>query len=385
MSAAAPSRALARLDAAIAAARHPMEQACLQAERAGLLARQGRFEPAQAALDALRAQPDLLHHPVIAAWLCLAEGLLGFFRGMGPAARDRIRRAHALSSAVRTRPLIALSAAWLAQAEFSAGDFHAMTRHVTEALQEADDQQQAARACACLVAAQAYHWAGRLDLAQPFYERARQHALNQGDEATIGALLIHRAWISGQHVVLASLLGAPAGADPDSVRQALLSADSAGSFEEHVGKRSQRSVVPLLKARLRALQGDFADALGLYEANLQAGVNDGLAPLKPVFLADMAWCRLQLGRIEEARSGACAAQAGLGADSVHDTRALGHLRLSRVWAGLGDASVSELHAAHGGAAAQALREQQQAVAAQLGTALSQVPGLAGAGPGRRTR
>jgi hypothetical protein len=40
------SRLLARLDAAIPAASSPVEAACLQAERAGLLARLGRFNEA---------------------------------------------------------------------------------------------------------------------------------------------------------------------------------------------------------------------------------------------------------------------------------------------------------------------------------------------------
>ena len=50
------SRLLARLDAAIAAAANPIEAQCLRAERAGLLARQGQLEAAQAVIDELKTQ-----------------------------------------------------------------------------------------------------------------------------------------------------------------------------------------------------------------------------------------------------------------------------------------------------------------------------------------
>ena len=68
------SRALARLDAAIAAAAHPIEARCLRAERAGLLARQGQIDPARAAVDELTTQLAWQPSPALRGWLALADG-----------------------------------------------------------------------------------------------------------------------------------------------------------------------------------------------------------------------------------------------------------------------------------------------------------------------
>ena len=67
------SRLLRRLDAAIHHCVHPVEQACLKAERAALLARLGHVAAAREAIAGLHAQFDLQPQPPVSAWLALAE------------------------------------------------------------------------------------------------------------------------------------------------------------------------------------------------------------------------------------------------------------------------------------------------------------------------
>src|SRR5262245_26004516 len=124
------SRLLTRLDAAIASARDPMQAACASAERAALLARLGRVDEAVNELAKLRAQPASAHSPALAVWLCLADGMVEHFRNQSPLARDRIHRAYALAVAARLRPLIALSAAWLAHTDYVNNDLPGLARHV---------------------------------------------------------------------------------------------------------------------------------------------------------------------------------------------------------------------------------------------------------------
>jgi hypothetical protein len=147
------SRALQRLDAAIAAAGDPASAACLRAERAGLLARMGDIDGARAVLGELRAQHERVPQPSLAAWLSLIDGLVDHFDAVGGQARARIARAHALAAAARDRPLLALSAAWLAFMDYVNGDLPGVARHVTEALQEAAADHHAARSRACVVVA----------------------------------------------------------------------------------------------------------------------------------------------------------------------------------------------------------------------------------------
>ena len=83
------SRALARLDAAIASATDPNDATCRRAERAALLARHGHLEQARAELDALPHDEP----PRVAAWLALAEGLVRYFNDLDASARERVHAA----------------------------------------------------------------------------------------------------------------------------------------------------------------------------------------------------------------------------------------------------------------------------------------------------
>jgi hypothetical protein len=168
-----------------------LQNTCLRAERAALLARQGLLDEARAELASIHGRYDGRPNAVVSAWTSLAEGLVIYFENLGDAARDKIMRSLALSEAIRAKSILALSAAWLAQMDFSRLDFEPMVQHLSVALRTAGSSQHSALSRASLVVAQAYHWAERLDLALPWYGRARQHASTEGDESTINALMQH--------------------------------------------------------------------------------------------------------------------------------------------------------------------------------------------------
>lgn len=372
-----PSRALLRLDAAISSTSNPVEASCLRAERAGWLGRQGQFDVARSALLELRATEQAhVTHPAVAAWICLAEGLIEHHSHFAVGARDRIRRAYALSAAARLRPLIALSAAWVSHLDYLYGDLPGLTRHVAEALQEAADDHHAARSRASLVVAGAYHWSGRLDLAQPWYVKARHHAMAEGDQISISATMFNRAWIAGNQARVAALFGAEQGAlDASQLRQLVLAAESSGHFDEHVGKTSQRSMMQLMRAQLSMLKGQHAEALERYEQQVPQAVDEGMTYMLPVFRADTAWCHAQLGDLNAARRDAQIAIGAFSDDCEEEDRALAHGRLSAVWHVLGEVGLAEVHDAHARQAMSELRAKQARLIDLLDSALAQVPGL----------
>jgi len=370
------NRALAQLDSALAAERDPVRLACLRAERAGLWARHGHLEQARAELADLHARQQRHASPTLGAWLCLAEGLVDHFRDLDPKARDRMMRAHALSSAARVRPLIALSAAWLAHMDYVQHDLPAMGRHVAEALQEAAPDHHSARARACIVVAQAYHYGGRLDLAQPWYQRTREHATALGDQATLSALMHNRAWLSGNQARMASIFEpAASSADSEHVRHILLSAESTGYFDARLGTASLGSLVPTLRAQLLVVQGEHAKALALYEEHLSAAMQEGLVRMKPVILADVAWCKVRLGRSADALVDARAALASVDRACDIDDLAVAQGRLAQVFEALGDEARALELDAQARADLQAHREEQACIVAVLDAALAKVTGL----------
>ncbi|HJV60770.1 MAG TPA: hypothetical protein VJ743_07470, partial [Albitalea sp.] len=326
---AGPLRALVGLDATIANAGDPIELACLRAERATLMARMGSFERATAELEAVRREHERMQSsPALAAWLCLAEGITAMYRDQGLAARDRVRRAHALSTAARVRPLTALTAAWMAHMAYIYNDYAGIARHLVEALTEAPPDHHAARSRASLTAAQSYHWAGRIDFAQPWYRRAHEHALAEGDTTTIAHLLSSRAWLSGMHACTRPIFdGEPA--CPDALSQALMAADSSGHFDDHLGRASLRSMARITRARLLLAQGHWADALAQFESGLPLAMSDGMDYVKLMLHAEMAWCRFKLGRSEEALQEARRAEASLIPDCEGEDRASTHGRLAQ--------------------------------------------------------
>ncbi len=326
-----PSRMLVRLDAEIASAASQLDADCKRAERAAYLARLGRFAESRAELDALHQRYALSPKIKISAWRNLAEGLLSYFSNVGVSRSDRVERSYALSVAAGILPLRAISAAWLAQWDYARLDMDALALHVCEALQFADPQDHAARSRAGLVAAQALHLGGRSDLAQPWYCRSRDHALADGDDVTISALMHNMAWLRMLSMRQAVLTG---NGDARGGRYALVNAESTSQFDDMVGDSSWQELKPILRAQIVSLQGDAAQALTLYEEFL-AGAKSA-ARLQANLLADQAWCHVKLGQLDEARACAETAVKSLNEETQIDDRAAAHSRLAQVFALLGN-------------------------------------------------
>jgi len=356
------SRLLSRLDAEIAAAKHPLKADCLRAERAGLLARQGHLDEARQVLSSLHMQYAAHPHAIMSAWLSLGEGLLSHFSDLGAAAHDRMRRAYALSGAARDTKLHALSAAWLAHMDYTQYDFNAMVRHVGEALTLSEASDHGVRSRACLVVAQAYHFGARYDLAQPWYAKARHHAADDGDEATLSALMHNMAWLHASHA-RQQMLTHPgtSGVTPHM----LMSAESTGNFDVLVGTVSLDALLPILRAQILSLQGNSAEALALYERHLAQAMVQGLARMQGSLRADMAWCRLRLGDTRQAMQDARAAAQAAEHETDLDDRAAAHSRLAQVFAELDEARLAEDHAQRASCDWKAHERDQQALVESL--------------------
>ena len=108
-----PSRLELQLEADIVAASTALEADCKRAELAAYQARLGRFDEVRSTLSALHQRYESRPNVQISSWLNLVEGLVGHFTDMDPAARDKVLRAHALSTAAGLTRMRALSAAWL--------------------------------------------------------------------------------------------------------------------------------------------------------------------------------------------------------------------------------------------------------------------------------
>ncbi|MEP7100922.1 MAG: hypothetical protein ABI781_10455, partial [Burkholderiales bacterium] len=324
-----PSRMLVRLDAEMAAARSPLEADCKRVELASYLARLGQIGQARSELEEMRRKYALSPNVVMSAWLNLVEGVIGHFDNMDPAARNKILRAHALSSAANLSRVRALTSAWLAHMDYLQVDFASMARHAAEALRLSVDDEHSVRSRVSLVIAQSYHLAGRLDLALPWYGLARSHAAADGDDATLSALMHNMAWLRAQRLRAADCGLA---LEPTRIeRHALLGADSTANFDSLIGSKSLRALVPILRAQILTVRKQYSEALGIFEVELQAAVRDGMGRLEADLLADQAWCRLQCGQRESALRDALLAETSINPTGHFDDRALAYGRLAQTF------------------------------------------------------
>ncbi len=369
------SRLLATLEAAIKAAGNPIEAHCLRAERAALLARQGHLERAQSAIDELKAQLAWLPGAhIVRGWVALAEGLHGYYSVIGIGGHEQLGLAYTLardSGASGTR-LRATTAAWLANLAFGDEDAARMVALIREALDTAAPEHHGARARATLVAGYAYHFGGQSSRAQPWYEASRRHAIAEGDEAHLSALMHNQAWMRATEVRMALLFDAdhPAQADAKAVTQALMGAESTGHYDAGIGTASLGSLVPTLRAQVLTAQGRWAEALDLFAANFDSALDEGLKRIVACLLADRALCEWHQGHAAKARALAGAAEQALTEPIDTDDRTLALARLAQVREALGELDLAarhreeskRLHAQH--------REQQQRTVALLDQALA---------------
>ena len=362
---------LARLEARLAATADPRDAACLRAERTLLLAREGRLDAARHELAALHAHHGGRADAVVSAWLHLADGLVQHCGGSRPAARDKLRRAMALGSAAGAPHVQALSAAWLAQLACLDEDFASAARLLSRALATAGRDDHAARSRACLVAAQAWHWAGRLDLALPWYRRARLHATDEGDQATLAGLMHDMAWLRALQARRASLAGASC---VDEARTVLAGTESVGHFGERIGMAALLASVRQLRAHALAMLERYGEAAPLFAAHLETAAADEPGRpdgLRSAALADLAWCRVNTGDPAEASALALAAQDDLHDGLCQHQRAFVHGRLAQVHARLGH-TAAVTHAERAAAAWHAHAGAQDRTGRLLNEALSPV-------------
>lgn len=325
------SRLLQRLNADIGSARSLLDADCLRAQRAAYQARIGAFEQADADLATLHGRYDGKPRAAISAWVHLAEGLRSHYTDLGHGARDKIQRAHALSSAAGLTSIQALCAAWLAHLAYLRMDAASIARHAGQALRLAGADDHAAQSRANLVVAQALDEAGRFDLAKPWYERAHQHATTEGDDATISAMMWNKAALRLAHLRQLACTGGDAAAVHEQVR---LHVESTGRFDSWRGVQSLQSLQHILRAQFLAETGGHDEALALFDAHLDEALEQGLGGIAAVLMADQAWCRLQRGDRDAALNGARHAEAHLHQAQTHGDRAPAHSRLAQVFAGL---------------------------------------------------
>ncbi len=270
----------------------PLARAELLARLACCLARYGQFARADEIIAEVRSYFGESRSGRVTCLLMVAEGVQHSFLQRQPEALDRLKRAQMLAQMGRDAELIGLASAWRAHVEFESSWFDASARSIRAALDSATQEDHPTLSRVAVVLHNAYSLVGDEEARSHWYARGRKNALEDGDEATIDALLHSKTSFGVAHELALRALGEPASRPLD-----LLSAEvrSAKNLQRLMQVEAHANYVELVQARASILVERSGEALEHLEK-----VSDAKEfPAQHVNLAALsvakAFCRARLG------------------------------------------------------------------------------------------
>lgn len=324
------SRLLTALNATASSTRDPVLWARTVCRAASHFASHGMSAEALKSIGVVRAHYGTELHHEVASWLMLAEGVLHYSQARTYEAYDRIRRAYGLAVSLQTEAAIPVCAAWMALVEFHDCAYDKMIIHLEEALAMAAPTDYAAHARASLVLADAFHVVNEYKLARPWYEKARLRAVDDGDNAMLSAMFHNVAVFRVSNIRLDDCFGIDV---EKEVRSAALEMASSMHYDHAIGSKGLEFLSQMLRGLVFVIQKKYDDALIAFnQINLKIIKKNMFSSI----YADMAWCHVNTGSLEDATRFARLASETQVDVSEADDRAYISARLSQVASVLGE-------------------------------------------------
>lgn len=331
------SMLLAAIKADLANAASSDQVAIARTRLAIYFARRGDFDSARLEVANLRALGERFHRAECTVRANLAEGMLAFCEGQHQFALDKLRRARALAEAASLAQLICWSRALLAHVEWNLGDTTTIAGHAKYVLDSASVDDHWVLAKIASTVGVVLHTCDRFDLARPWYEFARRHAVAEGDDMTLDALMHNVASMRLNNLRLDEIKGIRDGVEIRRFQQEL---ESSLNYDLLKSPASFRWAIELLRAQNSLLAGNVQVARSAYERWLAFYSADAPSRLQCVARADYAFC---LAAVHESAGASEQVQLALGphpADIAQDELALINFRVSQVAELEGDSDVS---------------------------------------------
>ena len=187
----------------------------------------------------------------------LAEGLCLHFEELSPKARDRISRALLLGKAMGYKTIVSLAAAWKAHIEFQSGDFDAMVLSIQDSIANCTSNDLDAITRRSIVVCNCLMICGQRQAAMRWFDTARRAAVENGDQASIEALIYNKAaflttWLRAENCL--------SPVDQSSVLSVRSEIASARNFQNLIGIAALTVHIHLWDARQYLLSKEYAAA-----------------------------------------------------------------------------------------------------------------------------
>ncbi len=293
------SQLLARLDRELEVTSDTVMRAEILAKKGSYFARVGRFSDTRAIIGELRQEFGDGHSGHATAWIMLTEGLLHLFENLSPIALDRITRAQVLALAMKDASVIAIASAWKAHLEFETSNFGSMIKSLELAIAHSSDRDHDAWARLAMVISDSFLICGDRQCAQEWFLRSRDHALSDGDQASIEALLYNRAAFSLARLRAERCL---AQIDDDQISLTRLEIASARNLQTLTGVGALTNFIYLCDARLLILEGNYSKAIDALNGIRNTGPFASYNFSQSFVDLELAFCLLKLDHLVESLS-----------------------------------------------------------------------------------
>ena len=288
---------LVRMDERLLVEADPVNRGELVARQAGYLARIGRFAESRAKIGELRQVFGDGRSGRVTAFIMLAEGLILHYEQLGSGATDRIARAQLLGEAMRDREIVALASAWRAHLHFENSKFELAVRAIRLTFQNANPHDHGARVRCAVVLFNAFAICGMRRQSQYWFMDGRDHALRDGDQASIDALLHSRAAFGVAWLRAQSCKGIEDAAAMLTVRAEVA---SARNLQALTRVEAHSTYIDLCDARLQIMEGHFQSAKDLLTRIRNAGPYPGGHFSQGLVDLEIAYCESKINRLDAA-------------------------------------------------------------------------------------
>lgn len=291
------SRLLQRLTDQLSVERDEYVRGELIASQAAYLARIGDFASARERIATVRSTFYDGRSGRVTALLMIAEALLAHFESLSMEARDRAMRAQLLGDVMRDPQIIALSSAWRAHIEFEFSSFDVSALALKKALAVIRDSDHSAWSRCCIVLYNAHSFVGDRDTAQRWFLQGHTHAVADGDQASIDALLQSRASYDVAQAWVGRCLNK---GSEKLLLTARAEVASARNLQQLVRVQAHQDYIELAECNLQILEGRHSEALEYLSRLSSAG------PFPPGHFTESighvmeAYCLLGLGNLDAA-------------------------------------------------------------------------------------
>ncbi|MDO8376724.1 MAG: hypothetical protein Q7S91_05965 [Aquabacterium sp.] len=293
------SQLLARLNLELANTTDPIKRAEIYARIGSYFARTGKFSETRTIIGDLRQQFGDGHSGQATAWIMLTEGLLHLYEHLSPQALYRIKGSQLLGLAMKDASIIAIASAWKAHLEFETSNFDSMVKSLELAIAHSSALDHGAQTRLGMVLTDSFLICGDRQWAQVWFLRSHEHAVKDGDQASIEALQYNRAAF-----IVARLRVERCSAEigNDQLSVARIEIASAKNLQALTRIGAFTNLVHLCDARLLILEQEYSRAIQALESIR------GSAPFASYNFSqsfvdlELAFCLLKLGHLDEAIS-----------------------------------------------------------------------------------